>query len=418
MSRTFWIFPLCLVMIMFYTMGCALIPSHIHNPQAYSTSQKAQKTFEDYSKNVPSMYEDMLVNIEKFKVEEEYLLSEFANNHEKALVTELASISGEKLTGRIGTVTVNLKELKTTLNNKVNEYLIKTKIQTEILEGAQESISKLATQIDVAKDELTAWNQSVAVIQASMKDLPDTIEKFVEDDPRKVAKEIGEKEITYKDAEGKEVKKKISDVFSKTSFKFDEDKNLFNIPDAPGITLQVINLGLDLAELEKRRAENNLDQLGKRKEIYEDVLLNTKVAEKLLEGATEKNKNYVDDPKQFTEIVIKHNRDISGTNTPTETVIHDTNEIARRLEAFREVAHAESIITRNMAVFPVTLARMDHEDSIIESKINDEAWRTLIQSGLNTLVAYHQTGFTPEDAAKIVQTAEAIALVFIASDVD
>lgn len=164
------------------------------------------------------MYEDMLVNIEKFKVEEEYLLSEFANNHEKTLVTKLASISGQQLNNRIGTSTPEmesglckeLNDLEKDLNAKVKEYLEKINIETKSLKKAEESISKIATQISIVKDELTDWNQSVAVIQESMKDIPDTIEKLAEDDPKKVAKEIGEKEITYKDAEGKEVKKNDS----------------------------------------------------------------------------------------------------------------------------------------------------------------------------------------------------------------
>jgi hypothetical protein len=87
------------------------------------------------------------------------------------------------------------------------------------------------------------------------------------------------------------------------------------------------------------------------------------------------------------------------------------------LVAARRLVIADAMLTRTEHLLNLAATRLDHEDSIVASRAHDEAWRAVMRSGLAGLVAFHNGGFTSEDAANIIRIAQAIALAFIAGGV-
>jgi hypothetical protein len=83
----------------------------------------------------------------------------------------------------------------------------------------------------------------------------------------------------------------------------------------------------------------------------------------------------------------------------------------------RKLAIAQAVATRTSIDLNVNEARLGHEESILDSQVNDVAWRTVIQSGVVVLDQYEQGGFTSQDAADIVSIAQAIAVGVIAGRV-
>ena len=65
----------------------------------------------------------------------------------------------------------------------------------------------------------------------------------------------------------------------------------------------------------------------------------------------------------------------------------------------------------------ISKARLAHEESILDSQVNDVAWRSVIRSGVIVLDQYEQGGFTAQDAANIISIAQAIAVGVIAGRV-
>jgi hypothetical protein len=90
------------------------------------------------------------------------------------------------------------------------------------------------------------------------------------------------------------------------------------------------------------------------------------------------------------------------------------NGVAEVFLDLRRLTLAESIIARNETSFQLKLDRLNHDESIENSALHDATYQTLISSGIAGLVAYHQSGFTQEEAANIIRIGQAIALSVIA----
>ena len=65
-------------------------------------------------------------------------------------------------------------------------------------------------------------------------------------------------------------------------------------------------------------------------------------------------------------------------------------------------------------MFKLELRRLDHQRSILRSKLADEAWQALVGTGLESLVAFHRGGWKPEHLANFLRLAQAAALIAIA----
>ena len=75
-SRSVFIFVLLANAI----AGCGLLPTHLHDPDRLKVAEGIRDEMAQYRANAPGMYAAMLENLERFKVEEDWLLGELAAN--------------------------------------------------------------------------------------------------------------------------------------------------------------------------------------------------------------------------------------------------------------------------------------------------------------------------------------------------
>lgn len=163
---------------LFGVTGCSLIPSHIHNAANEEAAVKAQAEMAEYSKNSSSTYTTMLSNVEKFKVEEDRLLSELAMNYDTALVPKSPTRTWEDFRTRAIQVRQSLSVLEKRVTEAVKEYLITEKNLQGEVSSAEDALKAAQGAVQQAQGEVEAWNASVALFQKAFEKLPEVSEQL------------------------------------------------------------------------------------------------------------------------------------------------------------------------------------------------------------------------------------------------
>jgi len=413
-----------LLLTALWSAGCSFLPSHLHNASNANTAVKAESEMAEYAKNAPNMYAAMLANLDKFKVEEEYLLTELSVNFHTALVTTLPTMKWKGFLDRTKANKNEVEKFKTQIQMETEAYL-KNRGEAETkLKTAEEAVTAAKKAVQSAKEKVAAWNAYVALLQQGFGNLPDNIADLKKDAGlktlSKAVDEVGKQEITYTDADGKTVKNTIGTILKDRlpsitlSIERDSKKAVELLPDTPGIALVIMNLGLGLAQIEQQRAETRLSQLNARAVLFEDALAAMRLAETLFAEAENKAKAFAT-THAFDTIAESWQQATTKLKGNSVAFLQMQDAISGAVLVLRKAALAESILARNQSLFKVDLARLEHQDSITDSAIGDTTWQVVIKSGLAGLVAYHQSGFTKEDAANIIRIAQSIALSFIAA---
>lgn len=413
--RPFRTMTLLLLMTVLAASGCAMMPSHVHNDANAKTALQVQTYMADYAKNSPNMYMAMLSNLEKFKVEEEYLLTELATNYYSSLITQLPTMTWTKFSERIEECQKMIGEFQ----EKVLREAKKRKWVEEEAKDAKQAVEAAKKRVEEAKKTVTAWNAYVAFIQQGFRNIPKDYSQLNKDTDiqtlMQVVDDAKKKEITYMDANGGEKKTTIREVL-KDRMPSKEDWQKFKVlPDAPGITLLIMNMGLELAQIRQKKAESELARFNSRAALFEDAYILQELSMQLLKEAKKTAGRREKGGTPFATIADVRQRALKSISAGRfNDFTNDNNTIANVLLALRKETLAESIMARNQSLFDVTLARLDHQDSIYESIAGDAAWQAVIRSGIEGMAAYHQSGFSAEDAANIIRIAQTIALAFIA----
>jgi hypothetical protein len=310
---------------------------------------------------------------------------------------------------------------------------------------AEEAIKRAQDAVASAKRNLTNWNSSVALLEAGIAEVPGVLEgsKQIGADTGKkgldeLKRKVGQREIEFVNADGITVKRKIQDILVEHVEDTVTGKGAsLRVPDAPGATLTILMLGLDLATLEKAKAEAELFQLAKRLELYERSQAELALAEQLLDEvnlAHDENEGRVAFQRRISTLVIaaRSSHDEARKLVPGEANdARDTrfNEAlnkadlsmlaaANHLLSLRKLAVADSVIVRTGLSLERNVKRLDHEESILDARAKDHVWRTVLRAGVGVLDQYEQGGLKPEDVANIVRVAQTIALGAIAMRVD
>jgi hypothetical protein len=414
----------------FLLAGCSIIPSHIHNETDAKTALQAQADMADYAKNAPAMYLAMTTNVEKFKVEEEYLLSELARNYKSALITTLPTMTWEHFLSRLTNDLQQITNFETEFSQVASNYVVSQHLANADLNTAEGEIKTVQTAATEAEQDVASWNSYVALLQQGFRNLPTDVGSLKTSTSlssiQNAAASLGTNRIIYSDANGKPVTNTVSEIVVSQAERIGSgiiamtgtNASKIKFPNAPGITLQILNLALDLAQLQQKKAQARLNQLDVRATMFEDALAQMLLAHELL--------------LEVSNGVRDGTLSASGKN-PYATIMAEwsaankltvdqygsglwgrVNGVAEVLLYLRKLAIAESIIARNQTLFELDVARLNHEESIANSALSDAAHQALIKSGLDGLVAYHQSGFTEEDAANIIRIGQTVALAVIA----
>jgi hypothetical protein len=421
--------------------GCSFIPSHIHNEAKASAARQARDAMAEYGKNAPKMYSSMLANVDRFKGEEVYLLAELAANASDSLVTKAPSMTWEELSKEITNKVKELDELKVSLGATAATTTAERASILAKAKSLEERVAAARAALKAAKEDVTSWNASIALIRDAIEQLPASSSSLngsaALQDVQAAIEAAASRKIEFVDADGNTVTESVSDIVQKRIPGLLESLQepgvdgslLGKLPDAPGLQLVLATLGLELAQVEQRRAEVRLERIAQTVEVLDDAQVQIAVAGKLLRPAQQWVAEIAGTaPRSNAFESISRARlqaravFPSSTTEPKEAqcqpVLSAINSASLTLVNLRDVVVGESILARVSNATPVALARIEHTRSIVESSINDRQYQALISSGLAGLVAYHEGGLTSEDVANVIRFVQAVAVGVLAGRVD
>jgi hypothetical protein len=149
--------------------------------------------------------------------------------------------------------------------------------------------------------------------------------------------------------------------------------------------------------------------------LLEKTWIQLAVAESLLAEIEDPNTGFLYTKETQGELLF--NAIEQEAQAKSATPIGRRLATANILMFVREEAIAESILSRVRTLAPLAIARLNHENSILISNINDQEYQALIQSGVAGLVAYHDGGLTAQDVANVINFAQAVGVGVIAGRV-
>ena len=433
-------------------LGCSLMPSHIHNTEHLASAEKVTGELAEYAKNSPAMYQAMITNLGKFEVEENRVLDDLIQNRTAAIISDMPFKTPNQLWVLEGScdqnsiimeckILDNISSVENEVLKKANSYLKKMKVIKIDIASASAAIKATKEAIEDAKSDVTNWNKSIALLKKGLSDFSspsqddnaESTNGSIQELSKKL-QETGKKEVEFIDANGKTKTESIAKILGDQLKVENKDGQVaLDLPDAPGNTLVILTLGLELAEIQKRRAIFRMSQLAERAELYEDINGGALLAKDLLLQDSKKFKG-LKDSKDLTLEIYMMNKSILSRAEQQKLNKLKTLKNAGFAKIFQEFGNyradmlgmlrnvqnlvlSDLIAIRAKHFLELASARLDHQESIQLSRINDEAYMAAERSAANSLVNYHRGGFTGEDAANIISIAQAIALGVIAGGV-
>jgi hypothetical protein len=423
--------------------GCAgsFLPSHIHDAERAALTAKLVTTLDAYDQSAPSVYETLLKSSRAIAAEQDKVLAELGNNRTAAREQLLPFKTLAALNREAQTVRDRLTKVQDAIAAAVNAQLKAQKLAAGDAKTAAQAIQEANKAVDDAKAEVTRWNASVALLQAAVSRLPALASAPADDSTQagleELARAVGNTEVSFTDADGATTKRAVKDILADQIKSAMSDRD-FKIPDAPGATLTILALGVDLAKIQKQRADARLVQISRRLALYERVLAEAVLADALLNapGTTARLMTFASsrgDPplehevarlaytarmkRRDVETALKGDQDEAITRALQGSDLAMLG-LAQNLLLVRKLAVADSISARAELTLARDSARLAHEESLLDAQVNDQEWRAVLRSGLAVLNQYEQGGFTREDAANIIRIAQTLALGVIAGRLD
>ena len=400
------------------TPACTnFLPSHIHDAAAEKTAVELQTELAQYREEQSGLYDSMAANLAKFHVEEDELVNKIAGDYTIALVTKAPDFNWTNLFENLDKVDSRAKKLHAQILKKLKEDLAERNVATANISEANQAIKKLKKEIEKQKKEEEKWQKASKRYREALSKLPSTIEGLTEKatDISKLLTEVESLDLnTLEELENREIDpgeflKVIADTNASLRQQVSDA-----LTEAPGITVPILELGAELTELDKRRAESILETLEARRKIFEESLVHVDI----VEAFSKEGRNLITSADYtralIDEIELERANTITsdGKQKTTPTNIKSVSNILLALELS---ISSEWIIEYQEAVFALRLNRIEHSESITQSQVNDEAWQAMIKSGVDALVAYHKGGLKRDDLANFFRLAQSIALIIISA---
>jgi hypothetical protein len=440
-----------LVPLALTSYGCSFLPSHIHDSDRATRTAKLASLVDKYGEKSPGIYDTLLKSSRTIASEQDKLLAGLTANRSEAVTDELPFKTGKSLATVSYNVCSSLDQTRANLTAAVNSYLNEKAGAEQNSKTAQEAIKAAQQKVAAAQEDVTNWNATIAVLETGVAQLPSAGQTKPDSKQsglgnlEKAAQTAGDKQVQYVDANGKTQTKKVSEILKDQIDVNGSGKPLLNIPDAPGATLTILTLGVQLANLQKQAAEAKLSQLARRLQLYERVEAENELAYALLSDTGESCQGQLPalivpaDRAFVIQVMLLADEGRAAEQAAAEaaksTAADNEQQREERLipklqlsngrvlalvsdfVKLRKLAIAQAVATRTSMDLTVSGPRLAHEESILDSQVNDVAWRTVIRSGVVVLDQYEQGGFTSQDAADIVSIAQAIAVGVIAGRV-
>jgi len=151
--------------------------------------------------------------------------------------------------------------------------------------AAVAQIAKLKREIAAEQAKVTAWTKMIETYQTALIKLPGSLPDLAAKATGTTSLANAVKDIQAKATSGGKLSaeeiKEIGELLNKIPNEL-RAKVENQLQEAPGIAIRILGLGLELAELEKKRAESRLADIALKREIYEEAFVDTRIAEILL----------------------------------------------------------------------------------------------------------------------------------------
>jgi hypothetical protein len=390
------------------------------------------------------IYDTLLKTSRSIAAEQDKVLALMVAARTEAAANMLPFQSGTALLATSNAVCSDLEVVQRNLTNAITRYLTTKAAAEDAAKSAQEALNATQDKVGQARRDITRWNAVLAILEKSVAELPAVAQPQAHADTQEAGLATFQKriqsatdtEVRYVDGDGKTQKRRIQDIL-KDQVTTNDGKIRLSIPDAPGATLKILMLGVDLARVEKQRAETHLLQLSSRLQLYERVNAGIRLARALHTDAggdcAAKDKpsaNFIIDSDKSMAVeaaLLARQGHAAAANSAGGTHQNDAEqikwintanrrllELAGKLIRLRQLAVAQSISSRAKMDLYVNESRLAHEEAILDSQVNDVAWRTVMRSGVVVLDQYEQGGFSAQDAGRILNVAQTVALGVIA----
>jgi predicted transcriptional regulator YheO len=444
--------------------GCDLLPSHFHDADRASRTDKLLTELNDNGQQSSSIYDQLIADDQNLATQQDIVLSKLFDSRGEAFADLLPFYDGIVLKKKSDNLTAALVTERATLAKAVDDYLQAKNKNAVASKDQDAAIAKAQTLVATAQAQVDNWNATIALLNKGIADAAapsskETATGGISNLANQI-NSIGGQAITYVDSSGTQTTQSIKDYLTRNIDLSKLGASGIQIADAPGATVAILSLGLNLAQIQKDTTTLELAELSKRLSLYERVNSELQIAEALLKDtdgitpdgtafdveaialAVEANADEKDvyaaaqdHVKLYAQLKAKASAlpttmpssskpAISDTKAPPNKINDATvamnlrmDSLTLRLIAIQKFAVAESVITRTSLDLDRSQARLNHEEALIAFKQNDLAWQAVIRSGLTVLNQYEQGGFTSENAATIVQIAQTVALGVIAGRV-
>ncbi len=441
-----------LIPLVLTSYGCSFLPSHIHDSDRAARTAKLATLVDQYGEKSPGIYDTLLKSSRTVASEQDKVLAGLTANRSEAVTDQLPFKTGKSLAAFSHGLCSSLNNSRTNLTAAVDSYLREKVGTDQSAKTTQEAIKAAQQKVAVAQEDVTNWNAAIAVLETGVAQLPSADQTKPDTQQsglgslEKTVQAAGDKQVQYVDANGKTQTKKISDILKdQIDVTGSGGKPVLNLPDAPGATLTILNLGVQLANVQKQAAEAKLSQLARRLQLYERVEAENELAYALLSDTGDSCQAQLPalivpaDRSFIIQVSLLadegHAAELAAAEAAKSTAADGEQQrqdqlipelqlsnsrvlaLVSDLVKLRKLAIAQAVATRTSVDLTVNEPRLAHEESILDSQVNDVAWRTVIRSGVVVLDQYEQGGFTSQDAADIVSIAQAIAVGVIAGRV-
>lgn len=387
--------------------GC----TYMHQPQKDALAKETVEEFKKFQEKSATLYPAMLENLQVTESRVSEVQDKLAQQRELSFANRVHTLTWEQIKkglqrgkqGQEARKKQLLKEISNLLE-KMGEAKVSLHDLKEGLNRAKDALGKAIQQENKWKAQAALFRGTIPLVfQAIKNDKLDVNQ--IEADKAKVLDQL----VEVRDSPKPKTVGAILDCKDLVPLLENYNLDIFNPKKAPGLTVTILSLALELSQAEYDRARLKVDYLG--------ALIESLQAE--IEGL---NSGYGEIALDLLDSLIA-----GRVASPKEKVLGTLNRLRRQPEkvsAFDVCARvlAYYAVMRTMEESAVLRlqsrpAILAHEYSIKLSAIDSREHEALIARGLEGLAIYHQGGIKPEMIANFLRAAQAAALAVIGAGV-
>ncbi len=391
--------------------GC----TYLHQPQKDALAKETSEEFKKFQEKSADLYTAMLANLQLTESRVSEVQDKISQQKEISFGNRIHFLTW-------GQIRRDLEERKEEEENRQRRIAADINKLLKEMEGFEGKGKDAAAGLELANTRLKTaikqendWQAQVAlfrgtiplVFQAS-KDEKLDVKKLKEGKDQVLGQTVEVREI--KDGKLDYTPKTVGEVLDShdlipllKNYTF----NIFNPAKAPGLTVTILSLALDLAKAERDRAKLRVDYLHGLIEALGPL------KERRLPGYKIKALNDLN--FLFKQNLVTQDETVLATfirlRTQRKTMIP---YCARILASYAIVTTLEESEILKLQSRPAIL---EHEYSIKLSAINSREHEALIARGLEGLAIYYKGGIKPETIANFLRAAQAVALAIIGAGV-